>query len=167
MAQIVCLYGQKRAELLVPDASFVTTPDSFSCEAWVKTNQKNAMQQGGECGVGQLYSYASRPVSVGSCDTEPSSLVLPSISHSLVRWFRPHSQWLNSKTWQHWTAYDTNSFYRSQAAEGFVRLKAVPNLLLWMSQRRSSFIRKWMKYSSLGKATCLSAARTPIRSCDT
>jgi hypothetical protein len=24
---------------------------SFSHEPWVKTNQKNAMQQGGECGV--------------------------------------------------------------------------------------------------------------------
>jgi hypothetical protein len=26
--------------------------DSFSLEAWVKTNQKNDMQKGGECGVG-------------------------------------------------------------------------------------------------------------------
>jgi hypothetical protein len=33
---------------------------SFSREAWVKTNLKKAMQKGGECGVGQMYSSASR-----------------------------------------------------------------------------------------------------------
>jgi hypothetical protein len=27
---------------------------SFPRESWVKSNQKNAMQQGGKCGVGQL-----------------------------------------------------------------------------------------------------------------
>jgi hypothetical protein len=35
------------------------------------------VQQGGECGVGRLYSCASRPVSVGSRGTEPNSKVLP------------------------------------------------------------------------------------------
>jgi hypothetical protein len=54
----------------------MTIADFFSREAWVKTNQKNAMQQGGECGVGRLYSCASRPVSVGSHGTEPNSQML-------------------------------------------------------------------------------------------
>jgi hypothetical protein len=43
----------------------------------VKTNQKNAMQQGGACGVGRLHSCASRQLSVGSRRTEPNSQVLP------------------------------------------------------------------------------------------
>jgi hypothetical protein len=81
-----------------------TIPDYFSREAWVKTNQKNAMQEGRECGVGRLYSFDSRPVSVGSRGTEPNSQVLPSFSYSRVGWIRPHWQWLNGKTWQHSTA---------------------------------------------------------------
>lgn len=31
---------------------------SISREVWVKANQKNAMQQGWECGVGRLYKPA-------------------------------------------------------------------------------------------------------------
>jgi hypothetical protein len=39
---------------------FITVFCSFSREALVKTNTKNTMQQRGECGVGRLYSSASR-----------------------------------------------------------------------------------------------------------
>jgi hypothetical protein len=46
----------------------------------VKTNQKNCMQQGEECGMGRLYSCASRLLSVGSRGTEPKSQVLRSIT---------------------------------------------------------------------------------------
>jgi hypothetical protein len=70
---------------------------SFSYEAWVETNQKNATQQGEECRVGQLYSRPPQPVSVGSCSTELNSQVLPSIPYSRVRWFTPDLQWLNGK----------------------------------------------------------------------
>jgi hypothetical protein len=41
----------------------VVIGDFFSREVWVETNQKNAIQQGGACGVGRLYSCASQPVS--------------------------------------------------------------------------------------------------------
>jgi hypothetical protein len=72
--------------------------DSFSRVALVKTNQTKAMQHSRECGVGRLYSCASRPLSVGSLGTEPNSQVLPSVSYSPMRCFRPVSQWLNVKT---------------------------------------------------------------------
>jgi hypothetical protein len=78
-------------------SGFYTIADLFFHETWVKTNHKNAMQQGGKCGVGRLYSCASRPLSVGSLSTELNSQVLPNISYSQVRWFRPDSQWLNGK----------------------------------------------------------------------
>lgn len=52
---------------------------SFSCEVWVKANQKNAMQQGGECGMGKLYLFASQLASVKSSGTQPNSQVLPSV----------------------------------------------------------------------------------------
>jgi hypothetical protein len=52
--------------------------------------------------------------------TELNSQMLPSVSYNRVRWFRPDSQWLNGKTWQHWTPGDTKVSYRCQAAnEGF------------------------------------------------
>jgi hypothetical protein len=54
------------------ECSGLAIADSFSHEAWVKTNQKNAMQQGGECVVGRLYSCASRPISVRSRGAEPN-----------------------------------------------------------------------------------------------
>jgi hypothetical protein len=37
----------------------------FLWEAWVKTNQKNALQQDVECEFGHLCACASRPISVG------------------------------------------------------------------------------------------------------
>jgi hypothetical protein len=65
---------------------------------------------------GQLYLCASWLGLVGSCGTELNSQVLPRVSCNWVRWFKPDSQWLNGKTWQHWTTLDTNVSYRCQTA---------------------------------------------------
>lgn len=111
--------------------TFLIITDFLSREAWLKTNQKKAMQQDGRVSIfstkgsslclrkgcrrsqhkidriwggGLLYSCVSRPVSSGSLGTYPNSQVLPYISYNWMSWFRPFSQWLNGKMWQHWTA---------------------------------------------------------------
>jgi hypothetical protein len=51
----------------------------------MKTIQKNAMQQGGECRVVQEYSCDSRPVSVGSRSTESNLLLSELVQARLAR----------------------------------------------------------------------------------
>jgi hypothetical protein len=140
--------------------------DSFSREAWVKTNHKNAMPQGGECGVGQLYSWASRLVSVRSRGTEPKCCQ----AHLTTDWGgsgQTRSGWTAKRdnTELLWTetsrtvaklqqkAVPTPLYvsYRCQAAtEGFSWRLSPPRYCDWLLYfpARSSFIRKGMTYNT-------------------
>jgi hypothetical protein len=48
----------------------------MGARACLKINQKNAMEEGTECGVGQLYSRASQLAPHGSCRTKLSKKTL-------------------------------------------------------------------------------------------
>jgi hypothetical protein len=55
------------------------------------------------------------------------------LSCSRVRWFRPNSQWQNSKTWQHYTLHYRNDSYRCQTAtEGFSWRLSLPGYCDWL-----------------------------------
>jgi hypothetical protein len=59
----------------------VVSPDSFSREAWVKTNQKNAVQHGGpivfvrfSAGFGRDTRYTAKLTAVVKCILQPSDV---------------------------------------------------------------------------------------------
>jgi hypothetical protein len=124
----------------------------FSREVCVRTSQKHALQQHGECEVGRLYSCASRPLSVGSRGTQPNSHVLPSISYSKWTWFSPGPQWLNGETWQHWIP-PIQTFRTAAKLQLKTSSESCPYAAVLigccLSQRRSSFIRKETRCRSI------------------
>jgi hypothetical protein len=80
VSRIAELRAQKRLQVM--------TGCCWSRTAWVKINQKNAMQQRGECGISLLYSRVSRLFSFWSHTNtkQPNPPVLPSVSYSRLIW---------------------------------------------------------------------------------